>query len=243
MIVKVFEEKEIEVMTLGARIRSLLLSKNNSLRAAFLFGFASLSSWMPVFNVWLEDAGLKGSQIGYIAAIPWGVMLLLQPVWGIIADRYGKVWCLRISILAASLFFLLLPVFGSGILAIAALTLLVSVFNTPVLPLLDSIALDKVDENSGISYSNIRFWGAPGYGLGAILTGWLIPEFGVKVAFYTSSLFLILVLLAIRKFKTDISLTKSMDIEFKDLRKVLARKLLPGFLLIIVIVSIGQTAI
>jgi len=71
------------------KIVSLARSENNPLRAAFLFGFASLSSWMPIFNVWLEDCGLKGSQIGFIAAIPWITMLFVQPLWGIFADKCG----------------------------------------------------------------------------------------------------------------------------------------------------------
>jgi len=218
---------------------SFLRSKNNPIRAAFLFGFASLSSWMPVFNVWLEDEGFKGGQIGFIAAIPWGIMLVIQPVWGIIADRFGKVKCLIIALILATILFVFLPVFGTGIVAVSAMTLLVSVFNTPVLPLLDSIALDQND----ISYSKIRFWGALGYGLGAVTTGWLIPVLGIDVAFYLSSIFLIGVLISLSKINSEVSKEKAIDIEFNDLNKVIINKLLITFLAIILVVSIGQSAI
>jgi PPP family 3-phenylpropionic acid transporter len=228
---------------LQERVATLLLSKNNSLRLAFLFGFASLSSWLPVFNVWLEDEGLNGSQIGIIAAVPWVVMLIFQPVWGIVADKFGKVSCLWVSLVVAAAAFVLLPAFGSGIVFIFWLTVLVSIFNTPVLPLLDSIALDKVEEGAGISYSNIRFWGAPGYGIGAFVTGWLIPVFGVKCAFFTSSFFLLMVLIVIYSYRFNNSKNKTMEIEFRDLRTVLAKRFLLGFLLVIIIVSIGQSAI
>jgi len=59
------------------KVKSILLSKNNSIRAAFLFGFASLSSWIPMFNLWLEGKGLTGVQIGIVAAIPWLLMLFI----------------------------------------------------------------------------------------------------------------------------------------------------------------------
>lgn len=240
---KVIEEEQINNISFRKKLSGMILSKNNPLRAAFIFGFASLSSWMPVFNLWLEDAGLKGSQIGYIAAIPWVVMLFLQPVWGILADKYGKILCLKISIFAAGSFFLLLPWLGAGVWFIALLTIMISIFNTPVLPLLDSIALDRVEQDTGISYSNIRFWGAPGYALGAVLTGWLIPGFGVKVAFFMSSFFLLLVFLSIRLLNHEKSHSSSMDIDFTDFKSVLREKLLPGFLFVIVIVSVVQTAI
>lgn len=243
MAVKVYEDEQISNISFRKKLAGVIISKNNPLRAAFIFGFASLSSWMPVFNLWLEDAGLKGSQIGYVAAIPWIIMLFLQPVWGILADKYGKILCLKLSIFAAGAFFLLLPWLGAGVLFIALLTVMVSIFNTPVLPLLDSIALDRVEQDPGISYSNIRFWGAPGYALGAVVTGWLIPGFGVSVAFFMSSFFLLLVFFSIRLFDYGKSHSRSMDIEFTDLKSVLRGKVLTGFLIVIVIVSVVQTAI
>jgi PPP family 3-phenylpropionic acid transporter len=225
------------------KTRNLVLSKSNPLRAAFLFGFASLASWMPLFNVWLEDAGLSGIQIGYVAAIPWIVVLILQPVWGIIADWYGKILCLNTALIFAVVFFITLPVLSKGLATIAVFTLFLAIFNTPVLPLLDSIALDHVDSVEGISYSNIRFWGAPGYGLGALLTGWLIPKFGVQVAFFTGAAFLLMVIFSIRRYHPKINAAKSIDIEFKGLNKVISNKLLIFFLAIIVIVAISQSAI
>lgn len=177
-----------------------------------------------------------------MAAIPWMVMLFLQPLWGIIADRFGKLVCLKISLLAAAIFFISLPLFGSGIPSIALFTVLLSIFNAPVLPLLDSIALDHVDSGEGISYSNIRFWGAPGYGLGALLTGWLIPVFGVQVAFFTGAGFLILLMFSLLRFHVA-ARSKSIDIEFRDLNRVISNGLLISFLLIIVAVAIGQSAI
>lgn len=225
-------------------ISKLIRSPNNPVRAAYVFGFASLSSWMPLFNVWLEDAGLDGIRIGTIAAIPWAVMLILQPLWGIVADRYGKLLCLKISAFAALLLFAAMPLTGGSILQIAILTFLISVFNTPILPLLDSLALDYVDASSGgISYSNIRFWGAPGYGLGALVTGWLIPVLGIHVAFFSASAFLVLFLLAARKLISGQGNHKSMDISFKDLNHVITGRSLLLFLLVIFIVSIGQSAI
>jgi len=229
--------------TLRQKVGALLLSKNNPIRAAYFFGFASLSSWMPMFNLWLEDKGFSGIQIGYIAAIPWLLMLVVQPVWGIIADKYGKLVCFKISLIGAAILFVLFPLVRPGITITAAMTITLSLLNTPVLPLLDSIALDQVEERKNISYANLRFWGAPGYGTGALLTGVLIPHFGVQAAFFSSAVFLILAYLCSMCFVRSKSLYNALEVELKGLGKIVTSKILFIFLVIVAIVSIGQASI
>jgi PPP family 3-phenylpropionic acid transporter len=224
-------------------LNSVIFSRNNALRAAFLFGFASLSSWMPMFNLWLETNGLSGIQIGAIASIPWLLMLVIQPFWGMLADKYGKLLCLRISLIGALVLFALFPFVKSGVAVIAAMTILLSIFNTPVLPFLDSIALDQVESKHIHSYSTIRFWGAIGYALGASFTGWLISVIGVQAAFFASAGFLMLCYLSSAKIINLILERSTPDIEFKHLGKIISNKILLIFLLIIVIVSISQSAI
>lgn len=224
-------------------LKTITDRKNNTLRITFLLGYASFSAWVPVFTLWLEDMGLKGSQIGIIAAIPWAVMLVLQPIWGILGDRYGKVFCIRIALIASILGFALFPLLATHPWSIALWTFLASVFYTPILSLLDSIALDKAEQPGGISYSNIRFWGAPGFALGAMVTGWLIPEFGVQIAFYATACFLVMILLSMIGYPAKNPSGKSNDLAFKNVHIVLRNKILLGFLLVITIVSVGQSAI
>jgi PPP family 3-phenylpropionic acid transporter len=228
---------------LGLKLESILLSRNNALRAAFLFGFASLSSWMPMFNLWLETNGLSGIQIGVIASIPWLLMLVIQPFWGMLADKYGKLLCLRISLVGALILFVLFPFVKSGVALIAGMTIALSLFNTPVLPFLDSIALDQVESKHIKSYSTIRFWGAIGYALGASFTGWLISVIGVQAAFFSSAGFLLLCYLTAFKIINVKQEASAVDVEFKYLGKVISNKILLIFLFIIVIVSISQSAI
>jgi len=227
---------------MGNNLRDKIFSLNNFLRATFVFGFASLSSWMPLFNVWLEDCGLNGKQIGSVAAIPWITMLVVQPLWGVMADKYGKVKCLKISVTIAAVLFASFPWIGNGIISIAIMTLALALFNNPVLPLLDSLALDHIEEKKNISYSNIRFWGAPGYGLGAVVTGWLIPVFGTQVIFFTSAGFLILMFFSVQQLSKSKSVARSIDLDFKNLGFIITDKILLLFLLIIMVVSMGQSA-
>ena len=227
----------------GQKLKSAVLSRNNALRASFLFGFACLSSWMPMFNFWLESNGLSGIQIGVIASIPWLLMLVIQPFWGLLADKYGKLICLKISLIGALLLFVLFPFVKSGVVLIAGMTIALSLFNTPVLPFLDSIALDHVESKHINSYSTIRFWGAIGYALGASFTGWLISKIGVQAAFFSSGGFLLLCYLSALRIPKVEQQASAVDVEFKYLGKIISNKILLVFLFIIVIVSISQSAI
>ncbi len=186
---------------------SRIWSDTNNYRAAFVFGFAALGCWMPLFNLWLEDRGVKGIYIGYIASIPWIVMLIVQPLWGMLADKLGKKRCFDISLIMAALLSLLLPLTTRGKLSLAGGTFLFAVFQTPVLPLLDSLTLDyTTDKDRSITYTHLRFWGAPGFAIGALLTGFLIPAWGVDTAFYLSAVFLMITFLFARLFGTNHSL-------------------------------------
>lgn len=220
----------------------LLRSKHNPIRLAFIFGFASFTTWVPLFNLWLEEEGLDGRYIGFIAAIPWIVMLVLQPIWGYLADRYGKLKMLRVSLLASIVLFALFPLLNFGAISILICTTMFSIFYAPILPIIDSIALDYAEDNPGLSYSKLRFWGAPGSGLGAIFTGLFISSFGVDFAFYATSFFFILLLLSVNKIKVRPN-SPGIDIKFKDINNLLSNTTLLFFLLMILIVSIGQSTI
>jgi PPP family 3-phenylpropionic acid transporter len=217
-------------------------TETNRFRAVFLLSFASLGCWMPVFSLWLEDRGLKGTEMGYLAAIPWIVMLIVQPLWGVLADKVGKKQCFTISLVLAAFLFAIFPVSTGGKLSIALMTFLFAVFQTPVLPLLDSLTLDHAARTKNSSYSNLRFWGAPGFGLGALLTGSLTATYGSDIAFYLSAIFLFISFLIARSFAFTPVAVSAADLSFKGLGKTLNNKMLLSFLFIIMIVSIAQSA-
>ena len=228
---------------ISGRVKTQLFSKNNALRAAFVFAFASFSSWVPIFNLWLESKGLSGLQIGIIAAIPWLLILFVQPFWGMLADKFGKLICFKISLVGSVALFAIFPFVPSGVALIALATIILALFYSPVLPLLDSIALDKVESAELKSYSTIRFWGAVGYALGASSTGWLIPLLGVQAAFITSAFYSFLVLmLAFLLSETKLQ-HHGLEVEFRHFGRIISNKILLLFLLVILVVSIGQSGI
>lgn len=217
------------------------LSPRNRLRLSFFFGFASLGAWMPTLTVWYEDNGLPKSQMGYMAALPWLVMLVVQPVWGIIADRTGKQRCMLATTVTAAIVFVFFPVAANNTGSMIAMTLIMALFNTPVLPLLDSISLDMVASGAIPSYASFRFWGAPGFAAGALLASWLVGFWSVDAIFYLAAFFLFLLLLMIAGLKSGPQATAEAY-STKGITQLLKDKLLIVFMLVIVLVSVAQSS-
>lgn len=197
---------------------------------------------MPLFNLWLEDKGMNGAYIGYIASIPWIVMLIVQPLWGLLADRSGKLKCFKISIIFSAFIFIILPFVSFGKISIALMTLLFAIFQTPVLPLLDSLTLDHTTGNSSVSYSSLRFWGAPGFASGAFLTGFLIPYFSSGIVFTLSGIFLVITFFVAQSFEHSKKNFQEPDIQFSQIREALKSRNLIMFLFVIMLASVAQSA-
>lgn len=219
-----------------------LRTENNRFRLVFLCSFASLGSWMPGFNIWLEDQGMGGTAMGFLSAIPWLVMLVVQPFWGILADKAGKIRCFHLSVLLAALLFAIFPLLAKGKVLIGVMTFCFAVFQTPVLPLLDSITLDHAAQGDTASYSRLRFWGAPGFGLGAWLTGILTETYGSDVSFYLTAAFLLCAWLTARKLTRPPAVVAAADLSFKGLGQTLNNSILFSFLLVVMLVSLAQSA-
>lgn len=219
----------------------MAITLHTRFRIVFLLSFASLGSWMPILSLWLEDQGIRGSAMGCLSAIPWLVMLAVQPLWGILADRTGKMRCFCGTTLAAAALFALFPLLAKGTALTGGMILLFAIFQTPVLPLLDSITLDHAAHHPGISYSSLRFWGAPGFGLGAWLTGMLTTHYGTGIAFYLSALFLFLAWWPARGLSAP-SAAPAAALSFRELGRTLGNKTLLLFLGVVTLVSVAQSA-
>ncbi len=210
------------------------------LRILFVLGFTSLGAWMPSLTIWLQDQGFSGSEMGWISAIPWLVMLLIQPLWGIAADRYGKKRCLLIAASLAGLLFCLVPAI-EGRAGVAIMITLVSFVNTPVLPLLDSIALDTAEDQHR-SYAGFRFWGALGFACGAYGTSFLIGKWGSDTVMYASAISLIFFVVALVLFRPASKTIGAAEMEFTAVRPLLSDRRTVAFLVIVAIVSVAQSS-
>jgi len=126
--------------------------------------FGSLGIFFPYFSLYLrENAGLSGTELGVILAIPPLVGMIAQPFWGQVADRTGaRGRVLALLTLGTALGYLGLG-FAQGfwpiVLTMAALALL----GTAVFPILTSVSFGILRGAGPHAFGHVRVWGTIGF--------------------------------------------------------------------------------
>lgn len=160
-----------------------MLTEKRQYQLLYFVLFASGNGVAAFRNVFLEDAGLSGSQMGIIGAILVASGMAAQPVWGIAADRYGRTKvALAIGAVGSALAALLYPAgmyVSSPFLVFVVASVVFSAFRSPIHPLADSMVL-----SSGLDYGKVRAFGSIAFGVGILALGWLIEWFGTPLIFY-----------------------------------------------------------
>ncbi|MGL4392769.1 MAG: MFS transporter [Fusobacteriaceae bacterium] len=170
------------------------------------FGFYfAFGSGIIYFIAIFTQMGISNSTSGLIFSIGSLIGMVLQPVFGMIADKTRKdknilFFTMSIIGLVAILFFfvqntvtafLVYPIFYMSC--------------SVMMPLMDGLAV-----SSKFSFGNIRLWGSVGFATGSLVSGKIISLFG-------NSSFLIVVFIA--AIFTNIIILKLEDIEIKDHEK------------------------
>ncbi len=172
-------------------------------RTYYFLIFFGIGSLYPLLTVYLDnDLGLTGSQIGTIMSISPVVMIVVQPLWGILSDWTQKPKViLTISILLTSVMGILFSLSGAYITLIV-MAILIAVVQSAITPLSDSIALNYVQKVKG-NYGSIRLWGALGFAIAVIVAGRLAEHIGLTVIFYLFSFIFLLAIYFVRRLPEE----------------------------------------
>lgn len=148
------------------------------------FGYyLALGSFMPYINLYFERMGMSGTQIGFLISIQVILLSATTLSWGTLADRF------RIHKLILCLGLLLTPV---AVLMIATANTFESItfwvlvfafFTSPIVPLIDSLAVD-VAETRGGSFGGARVWGSIGWAISSWGVGLLVEQYSIRWLFY-----------------------------------------------------------
>ncbi len=218
-------------------------SEATRLRILYFLAFCSTAAWLPILADHFKQKGMSGIEIGILMSVTPFMMFLVQPVYGLLADRLGYKKCLVFSSILASISFLFYLIDG-GFIYLLLLTALMSVFYNTIQPLLDSLSLRLVQKDPKFSYGTLRIAGAAGWAFTGIITGYFIDKIDTSVIFIISSVSLFLTFL--------VSITLERDKEkpigkaeqsYKNIRQVLANKTLLFLLLAVALVSAGASTI
>jgi len=152
------------------------------------FVFFVAGSGITAFrNVYFEELGLSGFEMGLIGAVMVGAGMFAQPLWGVVADRYGRTkGALLVGTAVSAVAGLAFPVIGQSVAdppllfgLLLAAGVVFATFRAPIMPIANSMVLD-----SGLNYGSVRAFGAIAFGVGLVGIGSLVEWFGTPVVFY-----------------------------------------------------------
>jgi PPP family 3-phenylpropionic acid transporter len=209
-----------------------------------LLVYAGTAAWWPLFNVYLEKNGLSGLQIGVIASVVPVMMLLVQPLWGIWADQFGRVKLLRIAVFCYA-FVLLGFLIGINFWFIFCWTVVLAFFFNPTQSIMDSVALDIAKADPRSSYGKVRLWGAIGWAVSAPLVGKFITGREMNLIFPIAAVLMLFGFFFIQHLKirsnTNSNETADVETEFlsERVKALISNRQLLTFLIIVFLMSVG----
>ena len=219
------------------------LGEGKRLRILYFLVFCCTASWLPIFADYLKTRGLNGVEIGIILSITPCMMFLVQPIYGLLADRLGYKKCLQFSSLLAAVGFSLFLLKGS-FAYLFLVTIFMSLFYNSLQPLLDSLSLNLAQKNPGFSYGSLRIAGAAGWAFTGIFVGHTIDAIDTSVIFAVSGISLLLAFIFTFSLEPDAaSSVRSSTLSFKNSRSVFKSKTLIFLLIAVFLVSAGATTI
>ncbi|MBL3644781.1 MFS transporter [Bacillus sp. RHFB] len=144
----------------------------------FLY-FGLLAIFIPFLPVYLADQGLRPAQIGFIIGTGGFVTLITQPLWGMISDKTRTIRKVLLLLIFFSSVFGYFLYDSSSYLQLILFAMLLYFFLMPIDPLTESLNFTMA-EKSGISYGSIRTYGALGYAVISLITGYVMSYFGAN---------------------------------------------------------------
>ncbi|MEC3193934.1 MFS transporter [Bacillus cereus] len=184
----------------------------------FYFAFyGAFGTFYPMISLFFLEKNLTAFEIGQIISIGLMINIIVQPIWGIVCDRFNlsKV-VLKISLIFTSIFCILLW-FKNDFLYVLIMFSCLTIFNVAVTPIIDSITLEYIEHSREFGF--IRAWGSMGYAILCWLSSLLTNYFGVHAILYCYSLLMISCLL----ISNNIPISQVKETQKKALKTDLKR--------------------
>jgi len=222
--------------------RTLQSSTSAVLNArALYFGFyLSIGAFIPYINLYYERIGYTGVQIGFLAALPLLVSAITALIWGGIADAIHRHQAmLRLALILSPLAVYLISL-GTSFITLLIFVIIYAVVSSPILPLLDSSALEVAREHHH-SFGSLRVWGTVGWSVSTIVVGMLIERLDITWFFYSYMIFMAFTFLcSLFQPARRIVLQSSLG---HGLTKLITNKTLLFFLFSVFLLSITSGAV
>ncbi|RNB86694.1 MFS transporter [Brevibacillus nitrificans] len=196
--------------------------------ALYLFIYYGFGAFSPLITQYYKSIHLTGTQIGMISAVAPVVSIVAQPMWGMICDRFQIRKAVLLGTLLASGLVGLLFTAVSTYAFVFLLYILLSFFQSAIIPVSDSLTLNYTKKHQ-LQFGDIRMWGAVGFALAAFVTGLFVERWGPSVLFISYCLALITAFLFLMRLPGEVTESSRFTVSiFKGMKQLLR---IPRFLL------------
>jgi len=156
---------------------------DTALRGSYALIGLVVSAFVPFVTLVLRDRGLSPDDIGVVLAVLSLSGVLAAPFWSHAADtRLGSVHTLQLACAAAAIAGSALIATRSGLLAVAAICVVLGAAQAPHTALTDSLALSVLGPARVHEYGTFRLWQSVGWGLGCVVIGAVLTATDVELA-------------------------------------------------------------
>lgn len=159
-------------------------AKPSTVRLLYFGYYLALGSLAPYIALYFQRAGLTGLQIGTLASLILIVTSLTAIPWGALADRFRahrRILSLALGFAPVCIFLLSRT---TDYLLLIPLTALYALMIAPIIPLIDSSAL-QVAKATDIAFGQLRVAGSVGWIISVTLVGFLVQAWGIHWLFYS----------------------------------------------------------
>ena len=151
-------------------------------RAFYFVFFFALACLIPFLALYYQSLGLSGQEIGFLAGIIPIITMFGASIWSMISDATGKHRLLFLVAIGGVWMSVLLLTQATTFLQLIPIVMIYAVFFSPIIPLTDNSVMALLGDR-GAEYGRIRVWGAYGWGISAIIIGWITERYGLSWAF------------------------------------------------------------
>lgn len=155
-------------------------SHSVAVQGLFLTSGFVIAAFFPFLALYLDESkGLSESEIGLVIATMAVARVLLNPLWGQLADTtLGRRTTLQIGVAGACLFSLVMAA-TQGLVAVAIVAFLLAGSMVTFGPNVDAIALEHLGDARMSDYGRIRAWESLSYAVGCLVFGFLLQSWGI----------------------------------------------------------------
>lgn len=188
------------------------------LRLVYFVTGLGVGIFMPYVGALMESNGFSSGQVGVLTSLGIMASILTQPVWGMLADRFG--WTRFILTLnffvpaALAIFF-----HATAWLVVALVSIGFFVFKNPQAPIMDAYTI-SVTRESGGSYGTIRFFQSVGFGIGGYIAGMFLTRYVISnlwIPFVCLSMLGVVAVYTLPARKPDVKFSTRSSEHFKSL--------------------------